>query len=85
MKFLFIGILLVTNLVYADSLDGNDPSLKVIQILDKGLIQEHCHDDHGLRQSSDDRLVIKDAERYNRSPAVDKLFIKRIMKQSIQE
>ena len=85
MKFLFIALMMITNLVYADSLDGNDPSLKVIQILDKGLNQGDCHDDHSLSQSGEDRLVIKDSEKFNRSPAVDKLFIKRIMKQSIQE
>ena len=64
---------------------STDSSLKIFYPLANGLLSIGCKKVNEEGQSSADRLMIKDAEKYNRSPAVDQLFIKNIMKKSIQE
>jgi hypothetical protein len=64
---------------------STESSVKVVYPLANGLLSLGCDKVNEENQSSVDRLTIKDPAKYNRSPAVDQLFIKGIMNKGLQQ
>jgi len=63
----------------------NDSSARLVYPLANGLLSIGCDKVSDESQSNKDRLSIKDPEKYNRSPAVDQLYIKGIMNRTLQQ
>ena len=62
-----------------------DSSSRLVYPIANGLLSMGCDKISDESQSNKDRLSIKDPEKYNRSPAVDQLFIKGIMNRTIRQ